>query len=51
MKLPEKNFVCGWDVRTWSIGFVVHKIKELGTVIEINILPLKFYWRIKQPKQ
>lgn len=47
IELPKKNFVWGWDIRTWSIGFVVHKVKELGTVVEINMLPLKFYWRLK----
>lgn len=51
MELPKKNFVYGWDIRTWSIGFVVHAVDQLGTVVEINVLPLKFYWRIKQPSQ
>lgn len=50
MKLPKKNVVYGWDFNKWSIGFEIHKIKELGTVVEINFFALKFYWRIRQPK-
>lgn len=42
------TFVMGLDWTSWCIGFQLHKGTRIGTVLEINFLPITVYVRLKK---